>query len=90
MSIGWNIVSDNETPEVLSMDENIGAMLYIMLGRVYDMLLLIADGQGKGDDAMKLLKLHQQGQLMCPPPALSFDDLTKSDEEDTIEPQNNE
>jgi hypothetical protein len=65
---------------MMDMNENIGAMLYIMLGRIYDMLVIIADGQGKGDDAMKLLKLHQEGQLMCPPPALSIEDLTDNEE----------
>lgn len=69
-------MSENQdnSPEILNMDENLGALLYIMLGRVYDMLAIIADSQGKGDDAAKLIKLHQDGQLMCPPPALAFDD----------------
>ena len=65
--------SKNDAPEILNMDENIGALLYIMLGRVYDMLVIIADSQGKGEDAARLLKLHQEGQLMCPPPSLAFD-----------------
>ena len=60
--------------EILDMDDNLGPMLYIMLGRIYDLLAIIADGQGKGEDAMRLLKLHQQGQLMCPPPALAIED----------------
>lgn len=65
--------SNENTPEILNMDENLGALLYIMLGRVYDMLVIIADSQGKGEDAAKLMKLHQDGQLMCPPPSLAFD-----------------
>lgn len=65
--------------EVESMNDNLGAMLYIMLGRVYDMLFILCDSQGKGEQAMELLKLHQEGQLMCPPPALSFDSLTNDE-----------
>ena len=51
-----------------------------MLGRIYDMLAILADGQGKGEDAAKLMKLHQEGQLMCPPPALAMENEDLTDE----------
>ena len=55
-------------------NENLGAVLYIMLGRIYDMLVLIADSVGKGEDALQLIQLHSQGQLMAPPPSLMLED----------------
>lgn len=55
-------------------NENLGAVLYIMLGRIYDMLILIADASGKGEDALQLISLHSQGQLMAPPPSLMLED----------------
>jgi hypothetical protein len=45
-----------------------------MLGRIYDMLLLLADASGKGEDALQLINLHSQGQLMAPPPSLMLED----------------
>lgn len=55
-------------------NENLGAVLYIMLGRIYDMLILLADASGKGEDALQLISLHSQGQLMAPPPSLMLED----------------
>jgi hypothetical protein len=34
--------------EVKNMNDNLGTILYIMLGRIYDLLVLIADSQNKG------------------------------------------
>jgi len=68
-------VSDNMSQDALhDINENLGAVLYIMLGRIYDMLVLLADGSGKGEDALQLIKLHGEGQLMCPPPSLMLDE----------------
>ena len=55
-------------------NENFGAVSYIMLGRIYDMLVLIADAVGKGEDALQLIALHSQGQLMSPPPSLMLEE----------------
>jgi hypothetical protein len=55
-------------------NENLGTVIYIMLGRIYDMLLLLADASGKGEDALQLINLHSQGQLMAPPPSLMLED----------------
>ena len=62
-------------------NENFGAVSYIMLGRIYDMLVLIADAVGKGEDALQLIALHSQGQLMSPPPSLMLDQDEDDDEE---------
>jgi hypothetical protein len=69
-------VSDSaNTPDSMSdINENLGAVLYIMLGRIYDMMILLADASGKGEDALQLIQLHGQGQLMCPPPSLMLED----------------
>ncbi len=64
---------------VEDINDNLGVVLFIMLGRVYDMLTLIADGVGKGEDALRLISLHQSGELMCPPPSLNLD-TTDNDE----------
>jgi len=55
-------------------NENLAAVTYIMLARIYDILVLLADGSGKGEDVLRLIKLHEQGQLMSPPPTLAFED----------------
>lgn len=60
---------------------NLGAVMYIMLGRIYDMLFLIANGSGKGEDALQLINLHAQGQLMCPPPSLVMDEEDEQSEQ---------
>lgn len=65
-------MSDN----VDDINANLGAVTYIMLGRIYDMLVLIADSIGKGEDALQLIQLHGQGELMCPPPSLAIDEDT--------------
>ncbi len=47
---------------------------FIMLGRIYDMLALIADGVGKGEDALRLIELHRSGEIMSPPPSLNVEE----------------
>lgn len=62
-------------------NENLGAVIYIMLGRIYDMLILLADASGKGEDALQLINLHSQGQLMSPPPSLMLEDEDEPSEQ---------
>ena len=62
-------------------NENLGVVLYIMLGRIYDMLILLADASGKGEDALQLIQLHEQGQLMSPPPSLVLEDDSEDNDE---------
>lgn len=53
------------------MNENAGTVNYIMLGRIYDLLVLLCDAQGKSEDVLKLMELHRQGHLMSPLPSLA-------------------
>ena len=54
-------------------NENMGMVNFIMLGRIYDMLTIIADGVGKGEEALRLMALHSQGEIMCSPPSLNIE-----------------
>lgn len=54
--------------------ENILLGIYIQLSRVYDMLMIIADGVGKGEEALEIRQLHQEGKILTPPPALTEDE----------------
>ena len=54
--------------------ENILLGIYIQLSRVYDMLMIIADGVGKGEEALEIRELHQEGKILTPPPALTEDE----------------
>lgn len=54
--------------------ENILLGIYIQLSRVYDMLMIIADGVGKGEEALEIRELHQEGKILTPPPSLLEDE----------------
>lgn len=58
-------MSDNN-----DMNENVGLVNYIMLGRIYDLLILICDSLGKSEDVLRIMELHGQGHLMSPLPSL--------------------
>ena len=66
--------ANNMSDDLNDINENLGAVIYIMLGRIYDMMILLADAAGKGEDALQLIQLHQEGQLMSPPPSLMLED----------------
>lgn len=53
---------------------NIMLGIYIQLSRVYDMLMIIADGVGKGEEALEIRNLHNEGKILTPPPSLVEDD----------------
>jgi len=72
--------------EVKNMNDNLGTILYIMLGRIYDLLVLIADSQDKGEDVLKLMELHRQGNIMSPLPALNVPDF-ESEEKSSKSPE---
>ncbi len=67
-----------EDQEVKSMNDNLGTIIYIMLGRIYDQLTLLADANDKGEDMLKLMELHRQGHLMSPIPTLALPDQEDS------------
>jgi hypothetical protein len=60
------------------MNENLGTVNYIMLGRIYDLLVLLCDAQGKSEDVLKLMELHRNGHLMSPLPALAAYEETEN------------
>lgn len=55
-------------------DNNILLGIYIQLSRVYDMLMIIADGVGKGEEALEIKALHESGRILTPPPSLVEDE----------------
>jgi hypothetical protein len=55
-------------------NDNILLGIYIQLSRVYDMLMLVADGVGKGEEALEIRNLHQEGKILTPPPSLVEDE----------------
>lgn len=52
--------------------------MYIQSLRNYDLLALIADKLGA--DVITITKMHQEGQILCPDPALVLDE---NDEDST-------
>jgi hypothetical protein len=53
-----------------TIDDNIDIVTYITLSRIYDVLCLIADGVGKGEEVLKMIEAHRNGELLGPLPAL--------------------
>jgi hypothetical protein len=65
--------NENNTEEIIgNANDNIGEILYIMLGRVYDLLVLMCDANGKSEEVLRIMELHKNGMLMCPLPSLSI------------------
>jgi hypothetical protein len=65
--------NQNNTEEIVgNANDNIGEILYIMLGRVYDLLVLMCDANGKSEEVLRIMELHKNGMLMCPLPSLSI------------------
>ena len=55
-------------------NDNILLGIYIQLSRVYDMLIILADGLGKGEEALEIRNLHEQGKILTPPPSVVEDE----------------
>ena len=65
--------NQNNTEEIVgNANDNIGEILYIMLGRVYDLLVLMCDANGKSEEVLRIMELHNNGMFMCPLPSLSI------------------
>lgn len=62
------------TTEVSKISDDSVVINYIMLARIYDLLMVIGDSLGKGEDILKIVDLHKQGQLMSPPPVIATSD----------------
>lgn len=56
--------------EISKVSDDAVVINYIMLARIYDLLMVIGDSLGKGEDMLNIMNLHRQGQLMSPPPIL--------------------
>ena len=63
-----------EKIETSTVQDDATVINYIMLARIYDLLCVIGDSLGKGEDVMNLINLHRQGQLMSPPPIIQSQD----------------
>jgi hypothetical protein len=70
-----------EKIETSTVQDDATVINYIMLARIYDLLCVIGDSLGKGEDVMNLINLHRQGQLMSPPPIIQSQDTEVKDEE---------
>lgn len=51
----------------------LGTSIMVTNARMYDLLLLILQGSN-GVQAERIRKMHEEGQLLCPPPAIAEDD----------------
>ena len=70
-----NLIEYTEVPEYEDAINNIRELLgaiFIQEQRNYDMLSIIADKLGA--DAKGLSKLHEEGQVLAPPPSFIFED----------------
>jgi hypothetical protein len=66
-------IEENET-EISHVNDDATVINYIMLARIYDLLTVIGDSLGRGEDMLKMINLHRQGQLMSPPPVIATND----------------
>lgn len=64
------MAEEQEPTEITNMNDS-DILTYIMLGRIYDLLVLLCDANGKSEDVMRIMELHRQGHLMSPLPAIS-------------------
>lgn len=52
-----------------SIEENLPMVNYIMLHRIYDLLVLIAKNIGKVEEVDKMIQYHDAGYLLGPLPS---------------------
>lgn len=68
-----------ENTEISKVTDDAVVINYIMLARIYDLLTVIGDSLGRGEDVLKMINLHRQGQLMSPPPILAQEDIDEKE-----------
>lgn len=61
----------SSSEDITKISDDAVVINYIMLARIYDLLCVIGDSLGKGEDIINLIELHKQGQLMSPPPVIT-------------------
>lgn len=63
------------TEEVTNLEDSLPMVNYIMLHRIYDALMLIANNMASTDDQKnkinEMISLHEQGYLLGPVPAFN-------------------
>lgn len=52
-----------------SIENNLPMVNYIMLHRIYDMLILISNKIAGSEETDKMIKYHEQGYLLGPDPS---------------------
>lgn len=74
-----------ENPQDPFAPENIGILQFIMLARIYD-LLMIDLNESRPEVANKVLEAHRKGAILGAAPVLSGQFLANEDENTTAEP----
>ena len=69
-----NMSNIEDNTEMTKVSDDATVINYIMLARIYDLLTVIGDSLGKGEDIMKIMDLHSKGQLMSPPPIIATEE----------------
>ena len=65
-------MSEEETKQDLS--ENLDMVNYIMLHRIYDVLLMISNKLVGPEETEKMSKYHEEGYLLGPSPSFRSED----------------
>lgn len=70
--------SGNDVPDAPQINsealyELLGGM-YIQLLRIYDLLTIVASGEGNKSIVDRIISLHESGKVLSPDPALVLDD----------------
>lgn len=68
--------------DILSSIQELLGAIYIQEMRNYDMLSIIADKLGA--KATELSKLHEQGQVLAPPPSFIFEDSEQNEDQPSL------
>ena len=70
-SEGASSLSPENFENITKISDDAVVINYIMLARIYDLLCIIGDSLGKGEDIINIINLHKSGQLMSPPPVIA-------------------
>lgn len=62
--------NDNEVPEDYQIDSDVAQL--VMLGRIYDLMLVIAQKLSP-EDTKEMLSIHAEGKFYGPPPLWNVD-----------------
>jgi hypothetical protein len=65
----WKKMENDNKP----LEENLDLVNYIMLHRIYDILVLISTKIAGEEDTQKMVKYHEEGFLLGPSPSFRSD-----------------